>query len=103
VEEVLPIDSVKEYFEHFLALEIDYTFYRLLLNEKGRPTNNYELLKNYTQYLKPEDRLILKVPQIIMAQKLRQGRSFVQNANYVTLQLTERLVSGKEGKEPVIT
>jgi uncharacterized protein YecE (DUF72 family) len=82
VEEVLPIDSVKEYFEHFSVLEIDFTFYRLLLDEQGRPTNNYELLQRYKQYLKPDDRLILKVPQVIMAQKLRQGRSFIQNANF---------------------
>ena len=75
VEEVLPIDSVVEYFEHFPVLEIDFTFYRLLLNEQGRPTTNYELLKNYKQYLKPDDRLILKVPQAIMAQKLRQGKN----------------------------
>lgn len=81
IEEVLPIDSVKEYFEHFPVLEIDFSFYRLLLNEQGRPTNNYELLKKYKQYLKPEDRIILKVPQVIMAQKLRQGKSFIQNAN----------------------
>ena len=49
VEEVLPIDSVVEYFEHFPVLEIDFTFYRLLLNEQGRPSTNYELLKNYKQ------------------------------------------------------
>ena len=54
IEEVLPIDSVKEYFEHFPVLEIDYTFYRLLLDDQGRPTNNYELLRNYQQYLKPD-------------------------------------------------
>jgi uncharacterized protein YecE (DUF72 family) len=83
IEEVLPIDSVKEYFEHFPVLEIDYTFYRLLLDEHGRPTNNYELLKNYKQYLKPDDRLILKVPQAIMAQKLRQGKNYIQNDNYL--------------------
>jgi uncharacterized protein YecE (DUF72 family) len=83
VEEVLPIDSVKEYFEHFPALEIDFTFYRLLLDEHGRPTNNYELLRNCKQYLKPDDRIVLKVPQVIMAQKLRQGKHFIQNANYL--------------------
>ena len=30
VEGILPIESVKEYFEHFPILEIDYIFYRLL-------------------------------------------------------------------------
>jgi uncharacterized protein YecE (DUF72 family) len=83
VEEVLPIDSVKEYFEHFPVLEIDFTFYRLILDEHGRPINNYELLQRYKQYLKADDRLILKVPQVIMAQKLRQGKSFIHNANYL--------------------
>jgi len=78
-----PIESVKEYFEHFPVLEIDFTFYRLLLDEHGRTTNNYELLKNYQQYLKADDRIILKVPQVIMAQKLRQGKGYVQNANYL--------------------
>ncbi|MFZ2089598.1 MAG: hypothetical protein WAU47_13585, partial [Desulfobaccales bacterium] len=29
-EEVLPVDSVAEYFEHFPVLEIDFTFYRPL-------------------------------------------------------------------------
>jgi uncharacterized protein YecE (DUF72 family) len=90
VEEVLPIDSVVKYFEHFPVLEIDYTFYRLLLDEQGRPTNNYELLQRYRQYLKPENRLILKVPQVIMAQKLRQGKSFIQNANYLNPDIFSR-------------
>jgi uncharacterized protein YecE (DUF72 family) len=30
-EETLPVESIAEYFEHFPLLEIDYTFYRLLL------------------------------------------------------------------------
>lgn len=83
LEEVLPIDSVVEYFEHFPVLELDFTFYRLLLDEQGRPTANYELLKNYKSYLKAEDRLILKVPQAIMARKLRQGKNFISNVAYL--------------------
>ncbi len=31
VEQVLPVDSVEEYFEHFSVLEIDLSFYRPLL------------------------------------------------------------------------
>ncbi|MGD0919504.1 MAG: hypothetical protein ABSB22_23945 [Thermodesulfobacteriota bacterium] len=41
VEEVLPVESVEEYFEHFPILEIDYTFYRPLLDKGGKPTPNY--------------------------------------------------------------
>jgi len=32
---------VGEYFEHFPVLEIDFTFYRLLLDQEGQPTQNY--------------------------------------------------------------
>jgi uncharacterized protein YecE (DUF72 family) len=90
VEEVLPVDSVVEYFEHFAVLEIDFTFYRLLLNEQGNPTTNYELLKKYKHYLKGDDRLILKVPQTIMAQKLRQGKNSIQNAAYLNPEIFAR-------------
>ena len=40
-EETLPVESVAEYFEHFPILEIDYTFYRPLLDKGGKPTPNY--------------------------------------------------------------
>lgn len=73
VEEVLPIDSVGEYFEHFPVLEIDFTFYRPLLEKDGRPTQNYHVLREYRKYLGEEDQLVLKVPQLIFAQKLRRG------------------------------
>jgi hypothetical protein len=90
VERVLPLDSVVEYFDHFPVLEIDFIFYRLLLNEQGRPTTNYELLKNYKSYLKEDDRLTLKVPQAIMAQKLRQGKNYIPNAAYLNPEIFSR-------------
>jgi hypothetical protein len=46
-EKVLPIEIVQEYFEHFPLLEIDYTFYRLLLNNSGKPTQNFHVLSEY--------------------------------------------------------
>jgi uncharacterized protein YecE (DUF72 family) len=83
VEEVLPVESVAEYFQHFRVLELDFTFYRLLLEEDDRPTANYHTLKTYRQYLKEGDGLILKVPQVISAQKLwRRGR-FLKNQDYL--------------------
>jgi uncharacterized protein YecE (DUF72 family) len=36
-EEVLPVESLEEYFEHFPILEIDYIFYRVLLDKSGEP------------------------------------------------------------------
>lgn len=83
VEEVLPVDSVEEYFAHFPVLEIDFTFYRPLLGKDGKPTQNYEVLKAYSRHLKPGDRLILKVPQVTMAQKIRKGEHLLENEAYL--------------------
>jgi uncharacterized protein YecE (DUF72 family) len=82
VEEVLPVDSLEEYFEHFPVLEIDFTFYRPLLTD-GKPTQTYQVLKTYARHLKDRDRLILKVPQMTMAQKIPRGGSFVENPAYL--------------------
>jgi uncharacterized protein YecE (DUF72 family) len=82
-EEVLPVESVEEYFEHFRILEIDYTFYRTLLDKSGKPTPNYFTLREYQQYLKKDDQLILKVPQLIFARRIRQGGKFVENEAFL--------------------
>ncbi len=82
-EEVLPVESVEEYFEHFPILEIDYTFYRPLLDKNGKPTPNYFTLKEYQQHLKKDDHLILKVPQLISAKRLRRGGKFIENETYL--------------------
>ncbi len=41
-EETLPVDTVADYFEHFPVLEIDYTFYRLLLEKDDKPSQNFQ-------------------------------------------------------------
>ena len=83
VEEILPVDSVAEYFEHFPVLEIDFTFYRPLLDQKGKPTQNYRVLQTYLRYLKEGDHLLLKVPQAVMAPKLRHGGGYRENPAYL--------------------
>jgi len=82
-EETLPVESVTEYFEHFPLLEIDYTFYRLLLEKDGKPTQNFHILKSYRQHIKEGDLLLLKVPQVIIARKLRRGAGFAVNDTYL--------------------
>src|SRR5512137_1419392 len=72
-EETLPVESVAEYFQHFPLLEIDYTFYRPLLESKGSPSSNFHVLKSYRQQMKKEDLVLLKAPQIVIARKLRRG------------------------------
>ncbi len=82
-EETLPVESVAEYFEHFPLLEIDYTFYRPLLESGGNPTPNFHVLKSYRQHMKEGDFVLLKAPQIVIARKLRRGAAFVENENYL--------------------
>jgi uncharacterized protein YecE (DUF72 family) len=86
-EEVLPVDSVEEYFEHFPVLEIDFTFYRPLFDKSGNPTSNFHVLRNYQRYMKESDRIVLKVPQAIFAKKVRKGKSYVQNEDYLDADL----------------
>jgi len=86
-ERVLPVDSVQEYFEHFPVLEIDFTFYRLLLDGQGNPTQNYHVLSEYKRYIKGEDLLILKVPQVICARKVRRSGTLVENEDYLNSQV----------------
>jgi uncharacterized protein YecE (DUF72 family) len=82
-EEVLPVDSVEEYFEHFSVLEINFIFYRPLLNQNGQENQSYRVLERYARHLKEGDRLILKVPQMITAQKIRKGDFYVANPAYL--------------------
>jgi uncharacterized protein YecE (DUF72 family) len=87
VEEVLPVDSVEEYFQHFATLELDFTFYRLLLERDGKPTSTYHVLQRYGQQVKKGDRFILKVPQVIFAQKLWRGGTFSANEAYLNAKI----------------
>ncbi len=89
-ERVLPIESVQEYFDHFGVLELDFTFYRLLLEADGRPTQNYHLLQNYRQYLGENDPIFLKVPQVIFARKLRRQGGFIENPDYLNVEAFTR-------------
>lgn len=82
-EEVLPVDSVREYFAHFSVLEIDYTFYRPLLDQNGEPTQTYHVLTAYKEHIGSKDSVLLKVPQLIFAQKLRRGNQYTENESYL--------------------
>jgi uncharacterized protein YecE (DUF72 family) len=82
-EAVLPVDSVAEYFEHFPVLEIDFTFYRPLIDQSGRPTQTLQVLKAYRQHLRAGDALLLKVPQAVTAPRLRRGGQCRENPAYL--------------------
>lgn len=83
IEEVLPVESVAEYFEHFPVLELDFTFYRPLLDEAGKPTSNYRALQTYKRYMKEGDSLILKAPQAYFARRWWREGKYVENDQYL--------------------
>jgi uncharacterized protein YecE (DUF72 family) len=92
-EEVLPVDSLTEYFQHFDILEVDYTFYSLLLEpdkdvpNKCTPTKNYNVLTKYHEYLTSKDGIILKVPQVLCAKRLHCSGKYVENESYLDAEI----------------
>jgi len=87
VEEVLPVSSVGEYFEHFRTLELDFTFYTPLVDGNGKPTRVFHLLHTYCRHVGDRDRLVLKAPQTVFAKKrFRQGR-YTDNDQYLNAEI----------------
>jgi uncharacterized protein YecE (DUF72 family) len=89
-ERVLPVESVEEYFQHFETLEVDFTFYAPLLDEGLNPSRTFHVLRSYREHLGPDARLILKAPQAVFARKLRRGKGFVDNPDYLNVDLFVR-------------
>lgn len=87
VEEKLPVRSVTEFFEHYGALEIDFTFYAFLLDEKREPSRNYQPLVEYAKYIPNDALVLLKVPEAITAtsrwQTVKGKRALATNTQYL--------------------
>lgn len=73
-ERTLPVESAADYFEHFEVLELDFTFYRPLLEPDGAPSNNHFVLERYAEHAPPDAGFFLKAPQEVTARTLRGGR-----------------------------
>ena len=86
-EEILPVESIEEYFEHFSILEVDFTFYTLLLDGSLNPTQSFHVLRTYKEHIGQKGRLILKVPQIIFSKKLWRKNQFIENPDYLNARL----------------
>jgi uncharacterized protein YecE (DUF72 family) len=78
---------VEEYFEHFSVLELDFTFYSLLLDGHSNPTPTLRVLETYCKHLKDSDRIVLKVPQTIFARKLWREGKFSENPGYLNAEI----------------
>ncbi len=83
VEEVLPVRSVLEYFEHFRTLELDFTFYMPLRGHEREPTRTFHLLRTYRRHVRDGDRLVLKAPQMVSARKFYRRGNYVENEHYL--------------------
>jgi len=82
-ERRVPIESVRDYFEHFEVLEIDFTFYRPLLEENDEPGSNYHVLSNYADHAPEDASFLLKAPQKFFARSLRRDGQFVDNPSFL--------------------
>ncbi|MEW5702138.1 MAG: DUF72 domain-containing protein [Candidatus Zixiibacteriota bacterium] len=87
VEEKLPVRSVIEYYEHYSALELDFTFYAFLLDSEGKPTRNHAPLVEYAKWLPLDAQVILKVPEGICAKRIWRSeggkRVLADNPDYL--------------------
>lgn len=81
-ERQVPIASVATYFEHFDVLELDFTFYRPLL-EDGEESPNYFVLSNYLDHAPDDASFLLKAPQQFFARTLRRSGDFVDNPDFL--------------------
>ena len=86
-ERTVPIRSVVDYFEHFGILELDFTYYRSLLDADGSPTNNYFVLEQYASLAPDEASFLLKAPQSSFTRTLRRSRGgevfYDENADFL--------------------
>lgn len=72
-ERQLPVASVAEFFEHFHVLELDFTFYRVLVEPDGDAGGNFFALRTYAEEAPQGARFLLKAPQQVTARKLRRS------------------------------
>ena len=79
-ERTLPVESTADYFRHFSVVELDFTFYRPLADEDGKPTSNRFVLERYAEHAPDTARFLLKVPQAFSARTIRQSKKVIDDA-----------------------
>ncbi|PSQ96135.1 MAG: DUF72 domain-containing protein [Bacteroidetes bacterium SW_9_63_38] len=84
-ERQVPIESVHTYFEHFEVLELDFTFYRPLL-EDGEASSNYFVLSNYLDHAPDDASFLLKAPQKFFARSIRRKGEFIDNPDFLDVE-----------------
>ena len=92
-DRTLPVASVEDYFLHFPTLEIDFTYYRPLLEPSGTPSPGLFQLQQYTDASPAQSRFVLKAPSTFLARRLRRkvdGRTaYVENPDFLDAEAFE--------------
>lgn len=86
-EGVVPTEAVREYFEHYSILELDFTFYRPLREADGTPSSNYRVIERYLDHSPPEARFLVKAPQLVCSPFLR---GVGKNTDYLNAEIYMR-------------
>lgn len=93
-ERVLPVASVQDFFGHFGILELDFTYYRPLLDAEGEPSPNYRVLAEYAEQAPADALFLLKAPQQTFTPRLRRASggsvSFEDNPGYLDADAYDR-------------
>ncbi len=72
-EDVLPVESVGEYFDHLDILEVDYTFYAPLRTADGDVARTSHVLAEHARFAPDDALFLLKVPEVFTAPKVRRA------------------------------
>lgn len=86
-DRLLPVASAEDYFLHFPDLELDFTYYRPLVEPSGKPSPGLFQLQQYSDVAPPTARFLLKAPQAFLARRVRRtvdGRpAYVENPDFL--------------------
>lgn len=86
-ERQVPVESVGEYFDHFRVLELDFTFYRVLIEPDGKAGTNWFALQKYADHAPEIARFYLKAPQQVFARIVREGKGYRENPDYLNVDM----------------
>ncbi len=87
-ERIVPVSSTASYFRHFNVLEIDFTYYRPLVDVDGTETSSIRLIRSYLEHAPGDAKFLLKVPRLFFSRWLRAtvgGKlQYVANKDYLS-------------------
>lgn len=88
-ERLVPVESTSEYFKHFAVLEIDFTYYRPLIDVDGSELSTLHLIRRYIEHAPNDALFLLKVPRMFFSRWLRTyvgGKpGYTENAEYLSI------------------